>query len=144
VTECGPLYRYIEFCRNAETLWRKLESGRWDWLGRKPDGQFVLGRPRRWQDSTVGVLTGHPSAERGAKAGQHGVRVYAWSGQPKTVPNNEHWFTTPEKARERFEIYVRTFKNPKRGPVLARVVLPEHGQVAEEHFIAQLPPANYQ
>ena len=42
MTERGPLYQYIEFCRNAETLWHKLQSGRWDWLGRKPDGQFVL------------------------------------------------------------------------------------------------------
>src|ERR671912_663983 len=45
--ESGALYQYIEFCRNAETLWHKLQSGHWDWLGVHPKGQFVLGRPRR-------------------------------------------------------------------------------------------------
>jgi hypothetical protein len=40
-----PLYERIEVCRDAETLWGKLNSGGWDWLGVKPDGVFVLGGP---------------------------------------------------------------------------------------------------
>lgn len=27
------LYRAIEFCVDPETLWGKIESGKWDWLG---------------------------------------------------------------------------------------------------------------
>ena len=42
-----PVYETISFCTNPETLWRKLEEGRWDWLGVHPKGQYVLGSPRR-------------------------------------------------------------------------------------------------
>ncbi len=31
-----PRYAHIEFCRNEETLFGKLKSGRWEWLGVHP------------------------------------------------------------------------------------------------------------
>ena len=142
MSERGPLYQYIEFCRNAETLWRKLESGHWDWLGRKPDGQFVLGRPRREVGSQVGVPSVH-SVEVGAQEGQHGVRIYAWSGQPGTRPGSA-WFVTAARARATFEEQVRRLEDPKQNPILGKVVLIEHGQVTDERFMVQTPPPNYQ
>src|SRR5215204_4051057 len=48
-----PVYEKIEFCRNAKTLWGKLQSGRWGWLGVHPNGQFVLGSPRQGKGSTM-------------------------------------------------------------------------------------------
>jgi hypothetical protein len=48
-----PVYEKIEFCRNAKTLWGKIQSGRWDWLGVHPNGQFVLGSPRQGKGFTM-------------------------------------------------------------------------------------------
>lgn len=39
------LYSVIEFCNDAGTLWGKLASHKWDWLGVHKSGKFVLGRP---------------------------------------------------------------------------------------------------
>jgi hypothetical protein len=43
--EGQQLYRVIEFCKDPETLWAKIESGHWQWLGIHPSGKYVLGRP---------------------------------------------------------------------------------------------------
>lgn len=142
VAEPGPLYQYIEFCRNSKTLWGKLQEGRWDWLGRKPDGQFVLGRPRRVGGSMLDVVS-TTLRETGAKEGQHGVKVYGWSGQPNSQPSCQ-WVTNPSKARGRFEQEVAWLEDPASNPILARVVLIQNGQATDERFIAQTPPPNYQ
>jgi hypothetical protein len=43
-----PVYEHLSFCDSPDTLWRKLQSGGWDWLGVKPNERtFVLGAPRR-------------------------------------------------------------------------------------------------
>jgi hypothetical protein len=140
--ESGPLYQYIEFCRNAETLWHKLQSGHWDWLGRKPDGQFVLGRPRRNPPSEVGVpfIT---SSEEGAKEGLHGIRMQPWVGQP-SKRKSSRWFTTADKAKTAFEQEIAWFEDPALKPVLARVFLVQDGLVTAERFVVQEPPPNYQ
>lgn len=142
MTERGPLYQYIEFCRNTETLWHKLQEGRWDWLGRKPDGQFVLGRPRRELESVVGALSAM-GTEPGAREGRHGVRVYIWNGQPSLQPSSL-WVTDAAKARARFQEQVDRLEDPQRSPILGRVILIEEGQVTDEQFIAQVPPSDYQ
>ena len=68
----GPLYRRIKFCRNAETLWHKLQSGDWDWLGVHPKGQFVLGSPRLEGRITSGLTT--KTIRQGVQEGRHGVK----------------------------------------------------------------------
>ena len=142
VAESGPLYQYIEFCRNAETLWHKLQSGHWDWLGRKPDGQFVLGRPRRERGSGVGVpfIT---SSEAEATEGLHGIQMQAWVGQPSTAKSST-WVTTADKAQTEFEKEIARLKDHTLKPVLARVFLVQDGQVTAERFVVQEPPPNYQ
>ena len=142
MSERGPLYQYIEFCRNTDTLWHKLQSGHWDWLGRKPDGRFVLGRPRRELESMVGALS-VMNTEPGAKEGLHGVKVYLWNGLPNSQPSCQ-WFTDTAKAWARFNEQVDHLEDPQRGPTLARVILIEEGQVTDERFIARVPPPNYQ
>lgn len=142
MTERGPLYQYIEFCRNPETLWHKLGSGHWDRLGRKPDGQFVLGRPRREPESTVGSLS-VTGTEPGAKEGRYGVRVYLWNGLPNPQPSTE-WVTDAAKARARFNEQVDRLEDPQRSPTLAKVILIQDSHPTDERFIAQVPPPNYQ
>lgn len=140
MTDGGPIYQYIEFCRNAETLWHKLQSGRWDWLGRKPDGQFVLGSPRRARS----IMSASPTIRRGKAAveGKHGFRIYGWNGLPKAPPSNE-WFESAALAKKGFTEEVARLDRPEQAPILARVVLVENGFPTDERFIAQTPPPNY-
>jgi hypothetical protein len=140
MTDGGPLYQYIEFCRSAKTLWHKLESGHWDWLGRKPNGQFVLGRPRREGLGNFAIPT---VMSGGAKEGRHGIRVYAWSGHPNPKPGSR-WVPNAEEAKVQFEKEIERLQDPSLQAVLARVVLIQNGQVTDERFIEQTPPPNYQ
>jgi hypothetical protein len=86
-----PRYKHIEFCTNAETVWRKLQEGRWDWLGVKPDGPFVLGSP---------PAGGFSETERIVKfaddslVGQHGVMVQEPLGNAQ-----ETWCESEAAAR---------------------------------------------
>jgi hypothetical protein len=141
VAESEPLYRYIEFCRDPETLWHKLQSGLWDWLGRKPDGQFVLGRPKRKR----AMFSASPSVFRStaAEEGKHGININGWNGLPKAPPSHE-WFESAAQARAGFEERVADLDRPEQAPILARVVLIEDGYPTDERFIAQTPPPNYQ
>lgn len=66
-----PIYRRIEFCRNPERLWGKLRSGRYDWLGVKSDGQFVLGSPPVKKGS--GLIASGTKDKDGAPTVEHGV-----------------------------------------------------------------------
>jgi hypothetical protein len=133
----GPLYRRIEFCRNAKTLWHKLQSGHWDWLGVHPKGQFVLGSPRQGglTDAVTVKLTSEPAEE-----GQHGVRVHHWSGAPDVKPMS-YWLTDAEEAEAKYEEMIKQLE--AESVVLARIVLIQNGQATDEHFIARTPPPNY-
>lgn len=139
--ERGPLYQYIEFCRNTQTLWHKLQSGHWDWLGRKLDGTFVLGRPRVSPES-FGIAAITVTAEDG-KQGEHGVKLQQWHGQPSDR-SSSRWFSDADTARDEFEEDVRRLEDPTQNPILARLVLIQNGSVTDERFIAQVPPPNYQ
>ena len=141
MAEGGPLYRHIEFCRNPETLWHKLQSGHWDWLGRKPDGQFVLGRPRR-SGSMIGSLSIQVE-RRDAKEGQHGVRWLEWNGATNVEPHTD-WLADEVQAKERFKELVAHYEKPERTPVLVKVWRVENREVVDERFIARTPPSNYQ
>jgi hypothetical protein len=68
-----PIYKHIEFCRNPETLWRKIES-HWDWLGVDPKEQFVVGYPKR--GGLSGFIAAGDHIRPGAEVGAHGVRVW--------------------------------------------------------------------
>ncbi len=140
MSEGGPLYQYIEFCRNAETLWHKLQSGHWDWLGVHPRGQFVLGRPR--QRRTVSGVS-MKLQRGGVQEGHHGVRWQEWNGVTNMDPNSE-WLSDEEEAVRRFEELVNYYKGPERCPVLVRLWRVENREIVDERFIAQTPPPNYQ
>jgi hypothetical protein len=142
VADGGPLYQYIEFCRNPKTLWGKLQEGRWDWLGVHPNGQFVLGRPSRARNGLqippIGLERNDPANEK-----RHGVKVHRWLGWPDSPPG-VLWFASAEEARTAFAEQVAYLNDPVRSPILARVILIEDGYPSDERFIAQVPQPNYQ
>jgi hypothetical protein len=141
VSENGPVYEHIEFCRNVKTLWSKLESGYWDWLGVHPKGQYVLGRPRRGGSGVYApsIISTQPNA----KEGQHGIRIQQWTGNPGTKAGGE-WFTDATQAKAAFQERVNYYENPERGPILAKVTLVEKNTIVDERFIVPRPPSNYQ
>lgn len=96
----GPVYNKIEYCRSADTLWAKLQSGNWDWLGVHQDGQFVLGRPRR-RDGIVGAL-GVESRAPGVKSERHGVIWRIWNGSPG-APRSAIWSNNATEAKAEYD-----------------------------------------
>jgi hypothetical protein len=129
-----PVYRNIEFCRNAETLWGKLREGRWDWLGVHPERQFVLGAPAR-----EGVIGGHlalTSRHKQAPEGTHGVRIY---DDPRyDEAPSQFWFPTAEQARAEFNRRVAEYEAANR-PLLMKLELVLDGRLAEREFVVKSP-----
>jgi hypothetical protein len=128
-----PLYRKIEFCSSAEALWGKLNSDRWDWLGVKPDGDFVLGSPPigREMAKPIGIVQSSPTRPKG----RHGVLV-----QEPMSPSSEWWFETGDEARAEFKGRVRALREDKEEPRVVRVKLLVHSVSADEEFIVHRPP----
>jgi hypothetical protein len=124
-----PLYRYIEFCRNPETLWHKIESGDWDWLGVHPDGKFVLGRPKRSGGSSL-------RAAPTVGSGRHGVFVQG----PLDPGPTRHLYSTEQEAKEGFWREVARLSAESEGPVLLRVQRVVGVYVEEEEFVVRRPP----
>ena len=125
-----PEYRYIEFCRKPETLWHKIESGDWDWLGVHKGGQFVVGRPKR--SGGLG-LRGALSTGRG----EHGVLVKS----PLDPGPNASWFSTEQEAKEAFLRTVeRLLDDDADIPILLRVQRVAGTCVEEEEFVVRRPP----
>ena len=92
-----PVYLKIEFVSNAERLWGKLQSGRWDWLGVHPSGDFVLGSPpsSRMRDA-FGIKVVRADGSR-----EHGVRVFTYPDHPDLC--EEIWCGDADEARSEFE-----------------------------------------
>jgi hypothetical protein len=129
-----PVYKKIEFCRNAKTLWGKIQSGRWDWLGVHPNGQFVLGSPRQGKGSTMmGALT---IGRDGATQGAHGVYVRT----PLGPGPSKTWCKTEQQAREEFQTTVDSLSDESKGPGLFKVERVEKGSVVDEEWIVRRPP----
>jgi hypothetical protein len=125
-----PVYEKIESCRDPETLWGKLQSGRWDWLGVHPKGQFVLGSPPRGGSSMMGALTvGEPE-------GEHGVRVRT----PLGPGGGTTWYATEQEALEEFKKKVDSLRDDSKGPGLFKVVRIEQRSVVDEVLIVLRPP----
>jgi len=128
----GPRYAKIEFCRDPKTLWGKIESRRWDWLGVHPDGKFVLGSP------PVGGSRSHASAtvtKAGAEEGQYGVG----SKFPLIPSGGFTWYRTREEADEAFERRVEEERDESKGPALVRIRQVEGREVVREEFVVRNP-----
>jgi hypothetical protein len=128
----APLYDKIEFCRDPETLWRKVES-RWDWLGIKPDGQFVLGYPRR--KPHLEAPHGAYGAIRapGVTEGRHVVRVR----RPNVAEWSIYWLGSEAAAKAKFGriVVAQSGKTPTARPTLLRVQRLEQNEVIEDELV---------
>jgi hypothetical protein len=125
-----PVYQYIEFCRSTKTLWRKIASGTWDWLGVHRNGQFVLGRPKQSTGSGYrGSLT-----VGDAEAG-HGVRVHVPLGPGPSAT----WFRTEQEAEEEFTRVVDRLSREEEGPALYKVDRVAGGEVVEAKYVVSRP-----
>src|SRR5215213_8991219 len=121
-----PVYEMIEFCRNAEALWGKVASGRWDWLGVHPDGKYVVGSPRQGKGFTMMAT---PAIRKGdAKPGEYGVYVRT----PLGPGPSKTWYQTGQQAREGFRTTVDSLRDESKGPGLFKVERVEKGFIADE------------
>lgn len=70
-----PIYQRMDYCSEPKTLWGKLQSGEWDWLGIDRDRNFILGYPRRVGGVTDSLMV---VMEKGPDVipGDHTVRIY--------------------------------------------------------------------
>lgn len=129
-----PVYRNIEFCRDAETLWGKLMEGRWDWLGVHRNGQFVLGSPRRGGVmSTYGAMT---LSHVGVMEGEHGVAVVSHPDHDDAA--SHRWHPDEESAKAEFEARVADFEG-REGPLIMRVQRIEQRRVVDERYVVKNP-----
>lgn len=127
-------YAAIEFCSDAATLWAKIESGHWDWLGVKPRGQFVLGRPSVRRGRGGGVLSvGVPGAD-----GSNRIEVCIPRGIAPTV----YLFVTPDEAREEFSAMVNRLRESGGSSALHRVDLYVASACERSELVVRVTP-NY-
>ena len=136
MSTAGPIYRKIEFCKSPCSLWGKLESGRWDWIGIKPDGNFMLGSPAAKKRS-AGRAGGRVSPA-GLESDEHRVRARTFQG-----PWVARTFRTADEAREYWPRRVSELRNLRNEqPILYLTELKCDGQLEAKRFIVARPP-NY-
>lgn len=104
----------VEYVRNVEALWGKLESRRYDWIGVGTDGQFVVGRPPMGGRLTSRV---HLQVQHGGASGDFTVAVRDPLGELRNEP-----CVTRQEADELYERLVRDFESHS-GPLLVKVTL---------------------
>jgi hypothetical protein len=128
-----PVYEKIEFCRKPETLWAKIESGRWDWLGIHPRGQFVLGSPPGRRGSSM--LASPTVCKDGASEGKHGVYVRTPLGPGPSAT----WFSSEQQAQAEFQKEVDNQRDKGKEPGLIKVQLIEKWLIVDEELIVRRP-----
>jgi hypothetical protein len=127
----SPVYRHIEFCTSPETLWGKLKSGNWDWLGVKPDDRtLVVGSPRR------PAMTGSLSLQvhRGSGESRYAVRETDPLIQPPTVIRYE----SEAEAREAYAQRVDAAYSDGDEPQVMKVELLVESEIVDSEFVVRL------
>jgi hypothetical protein len=128
-----PVYERLSFCKSADTLWAKLASGGWDWLGVKSDDRtFVLGAPSR--SLGLALMAAGTVIRKDAVAGDFGVRVRV----PRFTATSDTWCRTEDEAREEYSRILQTLGEPGK-PALFRVELIVSRQIAEEETLVRTP-----
>jgi hypothetical protein len=132
-------YRVIEQCTAPETLFAKIESRQYDWLGvqeKKGHRTFILGRPPVGGSGVRATLTSkHISPDGTRPTGDHRVTVRA----PLDSVPSEAWWPTPEGARADFVRQVDALKSGP-GSALYRVTLIVGRHVEAEEFVVRALP----
>jgi hypothetical protein len=136
-------YAVIEYCSNAQTLWAKLESGKWEWLGVKDDGRrhtFVLGRPPR-----SGILTGSSGGGIREKdsTGEHRVQVETPKPPPLKRGGSTTWCATEQRARERYAKTIERLNRQDGSSGIYRVSLYVSDQLESREYVVRTLPNLY-
>ncbi|MDT7706337.1 MAG: hypothetical protein QOG20_1944 [Pseudonocardiales bacterium] len=127
------LYAIVESCRTPQTLWDKLATGNYDWIGvRRTSGRFVLGRPR------LSAVREHGETEDSADdPAPHHVEI---RGPLDRHPHHEPYPSVGE-AREAYERVIAGDPiTPLRSTGVWRVRLILDGQTVEERLVVRTLP----
>lgn len=137
--DLGPgqqLYSVIESCTDPQTLWAKIDSGHWDWLGvedRKGKRKYVLGRPRlaRLEGFAMGTKRDAGVADDSP------YRVEVQVPGHAAVGGSVHG--SREDAEAQYERTLTELTEPT-GSALYRVALRMHGEVVRSEFVVRVLP----
>lgn len=141
--EGQQLYRQISYCSNAETLWSKIESGHYDWLGVSPPEKqsdkprFIVGMPPRRTSGVIASVIAKHDTTTGVPSGAH--RVVIASPSPYKVPPSESHWHTPEQARDDFALRVQALRDAS-GSGLHRVTLYIDDLEESQEFVVRALP----
>lgn len=123
------LYGVIEFCKSDKSLFAKIHSGKYDWLGVKPDGTYVLGSPPIARNRfTASGIVSRPGATADNRVDVHVPGV--------DQPSSRHC-SSPDEARLEFETTVKRLATEGAGSGIYRVVLISGGVKGPEQFVVR-------
>lgn len=132
------IYTVIEYCNDAETLWAKIESGHWDWLGVAVDKSdrrtFILGSPAA---GGSGMMAGGTVVPQGVANGA--FRVEARRAHPWFKQWGQSWHASPEEAAAAYETQLEAVRTqPGSGVDRVRLVIDDRVQ-REDLVVRTLP-----
>jgi hypothetical protein len=124
------LYAIVESCRKPELLWDKLATGNYDWIGVRPSGRFVLGRPR------LSAISEHGDGPLPEDA-PHRVEIRG----PLDRAAHHEPYPTPDEARAAYErIIAGDPVTPLRSSGVWKVQLVLDGATVEERLVVRTLP----
>jgi hypothetical protein len=126
------LYPVLEQCKKPEVLWAKLATGKYDWLGVRRNGRYVLGRPR-----LSPVVPEAPARSPDPVEDAHRVEC---TSPVQRVPRWEA-FETRAEAEETFLRMVEGDPiTPLQSSGVWRVRLVVHGRSVDERLVVRPLP----
>ena len=131
------LYAVIEFCTDPETLWGKIASGHWDWLGvrQRQDGRrhFVMGSP--------------PVSRLKIRAFGQAVEIGTSRDYRTTIEEpdshggtSERWYRSAEEAAAGFARIIEELESGRGTSGLFRVRLHQGEQLLSAKLVARAWP----
>lgn len=129
-TEAGQqLYPIIESVRKPQSLWDRLATGNYDWIGVRRNGRFVLGRPR------LSAVVEH--AEKAPETAVHRVEVRGPLDRAASVEGHR----TADDARAAYEqIIAGDPVTPLRSSGVWKVRLVVDEATVEERLVVRTLP----
>lgn len=132
------LYAVIESCSSLKTLWAKVDSGHYDWLGvQESRGRrvFILGRPRQQRG---GVTATGSAVHAEAAPGEHGVEIRTPHATLRGVTSA--WFKTGEEARAEYDKRLQELTTEGPGSALYRLTLVVDHLPVQTKVVARVLP----
>lgn len=131
------LYATIEFCADPETLWSKIASGHWDWLGvrqgRNGRRLFVLGSP----PVSRLIIRAFGRVEEKGTVREHRTTIELPDSHGGV---SERWYRSCEDAEAGFAKTVHDLESDEGSSGLFRVRRYEAERVAQEALVVRAWP----